>query len=67
MKNLTRESGSIIEGFSCNQVIDEALRSKAKQLKVSHSALIRYGIILAINRLEKKDLIKARKLIGIKT
>lgn len=67
MSTRTKESGSNKEAFSCNDEIDQALRTKAKSLMVTQSALIRYGLLLAFRRLEKKSKDKARKALGIKT
>jgi len=60
----TSQSGSLVQGFSSDNQINELVRVYSKRFGVTYSSFIRLGIMLACKRLENKELDKAKKLIG---
>jgi len=59
----TNNSGSLVQGFSSDEQINELVKIYAKRFGVTYSSFIRLGISLAAKRLENKEKSKGLKLI----
>jgi len=60
----TKESGSLIQGFSSDEQINELVDKYSKYYGITKSSFVRLGISLAAKKLENKEQLKVNKIIG---